>query len=53
MKNRSEARGKQEILMKQVQKKMQKGYTLPEIAEALETEEAKIMIAMEKEKVPV
>ena len=42
--------------MKQVQKKLQKGHTLPEIAEALETEEAeiqKIMIAMEKEKVPV
>ena len=48
--------GQQEMLMKQVQKKLQKGYTLPEIADALETEEAeiqKIMKAMEEENVLV
>lgn len=48
--------GQQEMLMKQVQKKLQKGYTLPEIADALETEEAeiqKIMKAMEEENIPV
>ena len=40
--------------MKQVQKKLQKGYTLPEIADALETEEAVIQQVMkEMEKVPV
>ena len=48
--------GQQEMLTKLIQKKLQKGYTFPEIADALETEEAeiqKIMKAMEEEKVPV
>ena len=48
--------GQQEMLTKLIQKKLQKGYTFPEIADALETEEAeiqKIMKAMEEENIPV
>ena len=48
--------GQQEMLTKLIQKKLQKGCTLSEIADALETEEAeiqKIMKAMEEEKIPV
>ena len=49
-------KGKQEMLTKLIQKKLQKGCTLPEIADALETEEAeiqKIMKVMEEENIPV
>ena len=46
--------GMQKVLMRQVRKKLQKGCTLPEIADALETEEAEIQQVMkEMEKVPV
>ena len=46
--------GMQKVLMRQVRKKLQKGCTLSEIADALETEEAVIQQVMkEMEKVPV
>ena len=46
--------GMQKVLMRQVRKKLQKGCTLSEIADALETEEAVIQQVMkEMGKVPV